>query len=137
MKVKNKQDELLEIADNLTKEIELIRAKIEEIKREGEVAEPGYTLMRYLAGGKKKKYWYYKLQAKYPTFTTKSGKLSKYKHLGKGGSNEHIEALMQICRRNQLEALSRTLNCLYNSFADLKESTSETEKSSSESNGSR
>lgn len=132
MKAKNKEEELLEIADNITREIELIRAKIEEIKREGEVAEPGYTLMRYLAGGKKKKYWYYKLQAKYPTFATKSGKLSKYKHLGKGGSNGHIEALMQICRRNQIEALSRTLDCLYNSFADLKESTAETEKSSSE-----
>jgi len=58
--------------------------------------------------------------------------LSKYKHLGKGGSNAHIEVLMQICRRNQIEALSRTLDCLYNSFADLKESTAETEKSSSE-----
>jgi hypothetical protein len=88
--------------------------------------------MRYLAGGKKKKYWYYKLPAIYPIFPTKSEKLSKYKHLGKGGSNAHIEALMEICRRNQIEALSRTLDCLYKSFADLKESTSETEKSSSE-----
>jgi hypothetical protein len=95
MRAKNKEQELLEMADNLTREIELIRAKIEEIKREGEVAEPGYTLMRYLAGGKQKKYWYYKLHATSPIFPTKSGKLSKYKHLGKGGSNAHIEALMQ------------------------------------------
>lgn len=131
MKVKNKEDELLEIADNITIQIKLIKAKIKEIMGEGEVAEPGYTLMRYLAGGKKKKYWYYKLQAKYPTFPTKSGKLSKYKHLGKGGSNAHIEALMQICRRNQIEALQRTLDCLHKSFADLKESTSETQKSPS------
>jgi hypothetical protein len=132
MKAKHKEQELLEMADNLTREIELIRAKIEEIKREGEVAEPGYTLMRYLAGGKQKKYWYYKLHASSPIFPTKSGKLSKYKHLGKGGSNAHIEALMQICRRNQIEALSMTLDYLYKGFADLKESTSKSEKSDSE-----
>ena len=132
MKAKNKEQELLEIADNLTREIKLIQAKIEQIKREGEVAEPGYTLMRYLAGGKQKKYWYYKLHATSPIFPTKSGKLSKYKHLGKGGSNAHIEALMQICRRNQIEALSMTLDYLYKSFADLKETTSKTEKSDSE-----
>ena len=132
MGAKNKEQELLEMADNLTREIELIQAKIEEIKREGEVAEPGYTLMRYLAGGKQKKYWYHKLHASSPIFPTKSGKLSKYKHLGKGGSNAHIEALMQICRRNQIEALSMTLDYLYKSFADLKETTSKTEKSDSE-----
>ena len=39
---------------------------------------------------------------------------------------------MQICRRNQIEALSMTLDYLYKSFADLKESTSKTEKSDSE-----
>jgi hypothetical protein len=132
MKAKNKEQELLEMANNLTREIELIRAKIEEIKHEGKVAQPGYTLMRYLAGGKQKKYWYYKLHASSPIFPTKSGKLSKYKHLGKGGSNAHIEALMQICRRNQIEALSMTLDYLYKSFADLKESTSKSEKSDSE-----
>ena len=128
MRAKNKEQELLEMADNLTREIELIQAKIEEIKREGEVAKPGYTLMRYLAGGKQKKYWYYKLHASSPIFPTKSGKLSKYKHLGKGGSKAHIEALMQICRRNQIEALSMTLDYLYKSFADLKESTSKERK---------
>lgn len=129
MKKKQREEEKLARADNLTKYIALIRAKIEEIKNEGEVAQPGYTLMRYLAGGSKKKYWYYKLQATYPIFPTKSGKLSKYKHLGKGGSDAHIEALMQISRRSQIEALSRTLDCLISSFADLKESTSENKKS--------
>ena len=129
MNQKDKKAEQVAIADNLTRHIALIRAKIEEIKNEGEVAEPGYTLMRYLAGGSKKKYWYYKLQATYPIFPTKSGKLSKYKHLGKGGSDAHIEAVMQISRRSQIEALSRTLDCLFKSFADLKESSSENKKS--------
>ncbi len=104
-----------------TKNITKIRKKIEAIENEGEVAEPGYTIMRYLSGGRKKGYWYYKLQATYPIFVTKSGKLSKYKHLGKGGSNAHIEALMQISRRSQIEALSRTLDCLIQSLSDLVE----------------
>ena len=129
MNKKQKEGEKLAIADNLTRHIALIRGKIEEIKNEGEVAQPGYTLMRYLAGGKKKKYWYYKLQATDPIFPTKSGKLSKYKHLGKGGSDAHIEAVMQISRRSQIEALSRTLNCLIKSFADSKETTSDNKKS--------
>ena len=129
MNKKNQEVEQLKITENLTTHIALIREKIEAIKSEGEVAEPGYTMMRYLASGKKKKYWYYKLQATYPIFPTKSGKLSKYKHLGKGGSNEHIEALMQISRRSQIEALSRTEDCLIKSLQDLVESTSGNQKS--------
>ena len=128
MNKKDKEVEQLSLADNLTKNIAKIRKKIEAIENEGEVAEPGYTLMRYLAGGRKKGYWYYKLQATYPIFSTKSGKLSKYKHLGKGGSNAHIEAKMQISRRNQIDALSRTLDCLIQSLDDLVESTSENNK---------
>ena len=121
MKKRDKEVEKLDLADNLTKNIAKLRKKLEAIENEGEVAEPGCTLMRYLAGGRKKGYWYYKLPAKYPIFPTKSGKLSKYKHLGKGGSNAHIEALMQISRRNQIDALSRTLDCLIKSLDDLVE----------------
>ena len=121
MNKRDKEVEQLDLADNLTKNIAKIRKKIEAIENEGEVAEPGCTLMRYLAGGRKKGYWYYKLQATYPLFPTKSGKLSKYKHLGKGGSKAHIEALMQISRRNQIDALSRTLDSLLQSLSDLVE----------------
>ena len=119
MNKRDKEVEQLDLVDNLTKNIAKIRKKIEAIENEGEVAEPGYTLMRYLAGGRKKGYWYYKLQARYPIFPTKSGKLSKYKHLGKGGSKAHIDALMQISRRNQIDALSRTLDSLVQSLSDL------------------
>ncbi len=50
MKKKDPSVEQLSLADNLTKNIAKIRKKIEAIENEGEVAEPGYTLMRYLAG---------------------------------------------------------------------------------------
>jgi hypothetical protein len=119
MNKKHILSEQLKVADNLAEHIALIREKISAIEKEGEVAEPGHTIMRYQAGNPSKKYWYYKLQSKYPVFTTKSGKLSKYKHLGRGGSDAHIEALMQISRRSQIEALYRTLDCLMKSLDDL------------------
>ena len=55
MKKRDKEVEQLDLADNLTKNIAKIRNKIEAIEKEGEVAEPGCTLMRYLAGGQKKR----------------------------------------------------------------------------------
>lgn len=38
--------------------------------------------------------------------------MSKYKHLGKAGSAAHIEALMQVFRRTQIEGLQRTVDAL-------------------------
>ncbi len=55
--------------------------------------------------------------------------MSKYKHLGKAGSVAHIEALMQVNRRTQLEGLHRTLDALMHSWSDLYESVSNTQKS--------
>ncbi|MFB2833049.1 hypothetical protein ACE1CA_00790, partial [Aerosakkonemataceae cyanobacterium BLCC-F167] len=56
-----------------------------------------------------------------PTFPTKSGKKSKYKHLGKAGSDAHIEALMQVTRRTQIEILKRTIAALTQTWAELYE----------------
>ncbi len=51
-------------------------------------------------------YRYYKLQATDPIFPTKTnGKLSKYKHLGKAGSQAYLEALEQITARAKIDAL--------------------------------
>ncbi len=43
---------------------------------------------------KEKIYWYYKLHATKPQFPKASDAkvLSKYKHLGKAGSSEHIDS---------------------------------------------
>ncbi|MEH2418065.1 hypothetical protein [Nostoc sp.] len=42
-------------------------------------------------------YWYYKLQATKPIFLTKTdGKVSRYQHLGKAGSQAYLDALEQL-----------------------------------------
>jgi hypothetical protein len=71
------------------------------------------------ARGKQRTYWYYKLHATAAIFPTKSGRLSKYKHLGKAGSTAHIEALMQVSRRIQIEALQRTVDALTQTWSEL------------------
>jgi hypothetical protein len=42
-------------------------------------------------------------------------KKSKYKHLGRAGSEEHIAAVVQVFRRTQIDELDRTINSLTNS----------------------
>lgn len=65
----------------------------------------------HLARGKNKTYWYYKLHAPAPTFkTTQDNKLSKYKHLGKAGSPAHIDAVMQVARRTQIDYLQSCID---------------------------
>lgn len=45
--------------------------------------------------------------------------MSKYKHLGKAGSAAHIEALMQVSRRTQIEGLQRTVDALTQTWSEL------------------
>ncbi len=106
-------------ADLLCEAIATVRLQIEQIEATGEMAPPGCFVVRYQARGSGRTYWYYKLQATEPIFTTKNGEKTKYQHLGKGGSPAHIEALMQVSRRNQIEALQRTLTALDGCLSDL------------------
>ncbi|WP_258169524.1 hypothetical protein [Nostoc sp. 'Peltigera membranacea cyanobiont' N6] len=67
--------------------ITTLQLSIQQIQASGEIAPPGCCVLRYQARGKKQAYWYYKLHATKPIFsTTQPNKLSKYKHLGKAGS---------------------------------------------------
>jgi hypothetical protein len=77
--------------------------------------------MRYQVKTKTGEYWYYKLQATEPIFQTGQGegKLSKYKHLGKAGSPAHISAVLQVAKRNQIEALQRAINSLTDSWLEV------------------
>lgn len=51
--------------------------------------------------------------------TLDPNKLSKYKHLGKAGSPEHVNAVMQVQRRVQIDALQNTIDSLRQSWVDL------------------
>ncbi len=52
-------------------------------------------------------------------FPTKTGGLSKYKHLGVAGSPAHVEAVMQMSRRTQLDALGRSFDSFMDSWSDV------------------
>ncbi len=117
--MKNSIKQLEQRADLLCDAIATVREQIEQIKATGEIAPPGCFVVRYQARGSGRTYWYYKLQATEAIFITKNGQKTKYKHLGKGGSPEHIKALMEVSRRTQIEALDRTLNALQESWSDL------------------
>ena len=69
----------------------------------------------------KKVYWYYKLQADQPTFTktTKVQSLSKYKHLGKAGSQAHVDGVMAVVRRTVVSELQKTIDSLKDSLLDV------------------
>lgn len=84
------------------------------------MAPKGCYVARYQVR-QQKIYWYYKLQATEPIFeqTKDRQKKSKYKHLGRAGSEEHITAVIQVVRRNQIDELERTINSLTNSLLDL------------------
>ncbi len=117
--MKNSVEQIEQRADLLCAAIATVNSQIEAIEQTGAIAPPGCFVVRYQARGSGRTYWYYKLQATEPIFITKNGQKTKYKHLGKGGSPEHIEALMQVSRRTQIEALNRTLNSLQESWSDL------------------
>ena len=74
---------------------------------QGELAPEGAWVARYQVKQPKKLYWYYKLQADKPTFTKTppAQSLSKYKHLGKAGSEDHIDSVMAQGKRKKNEAV--------------------------------
>ncbi len=109
-------------ANRITEAIISIQKSIELLESSGEIAPPDCCIVHYQARGNKKHYWYYKLQASEPIFPTKTGKMTRYKHLGASGTEAHLEALMQINRRNQLDVLSKTLDSLTRCLSDLYES---------------
>ncbi|MDJ0717311.1 MAG: hypothetical protein QNJ54_24355 [Prochloraceae cyanobacterium] len=48
-----------------------------------------------------------------------SGELSKYKHLGKAGSKAHIEAVLQVASRAQIDGLQRAIDGLTESWLQV------------------
>ncbi len=108
-------------ADQLQAAIAVLQHEIHYIEAEGKVAPPGCRVMRYQVKRKNGCYWYYKLQALEPIFPTssKSGRMSKYKHLGKAGSPEHIAAVLNVARRSKIDGLQRAINSLTESWLQV------------------
>ncbi len=116
----SEQDKLARV-ERLQNAIRQLQKQIEQIRSTGEVARDGCFVSRYQVRQKEKVYWYYKLHATQPQFpkATDAKVLTKYKHLGKAGSSEHIEAVMQVSRRIMIDELQRTIGSLQDSCLDV------------------
>ena len=116
----SEQDKLARV-ERLQNAISQLQKYIEQIRSTGEVAPDGCFVSRYQVRQQKKVYWYYKLHAIQPQFpkATDAKVLTKYKHLGKAGSSEHIEAVMQVTRRMVIDELQRTIGVLEDSWLDV------------------
>lgn len=110
-------------AERIKEAIALLQSEIQRLESEGNIAPADTWVMRYKARSRKSYYWYYKLQAREAIFpqATDSSKPSKYRHLGKAGSPEHIDAVMQVARRGKIDALQRAMSSLYESWLSLYE----------------
>ena len=114
-------------AERLLTTIATLEEQIKIISASGEVAPPGCHLARYQARGQYKAYWYYKLQALEPIFISKKGqgKPSRYKHLGAAGTQAHVDGVMMVIRRVQIDELQKSIDALKESWSDLYSDTSE------------
>ncbi|WP_242037791.1 hypothetical protein [Tolypothrix sp. FACHB-123] len=123
------QEDLQSRIDKVIDMLEHLEFEVAAIHNSMPVAPPSCRIARYLAKGRKEFYWYYKLHATTPIFPTRSdGKLSKYKHLGKAGSQAYIDAIAQITARTKIEALDRSIETLKQGLKDLVEETSKYNK---------
>ncbi|MEM8677703.1 MAG: hypothetical protein AAGF83_28175 [Cyanobacteria bacterium P01_G01_bin.67] len=118
---KARQLDKIDRAERLLATIAALEKQIESISASGEIAPKGCHLARYQARGQYKAYWYYKLQAVEPIFTSKKGpgKPSRYKHLGAAGTPAHVDGVMMVIRRVQIDELQKSIDALKDSWSDL------------------
>lgn len=106
--------------ERIKKTITALEKQQEQILKQGELAPEGAWVARYQVRQNLKKYWYYKLQAATPYFQcATSSKLSKYKHLGKAGTTEHINAVMSVFRRSVWDEIQRIIHNLDDCLLDI------------------
>jgi tRNA U38,U39,U40 pseudouridine synthase TruA len=119
---KNKSElEVLQRAELIRDTIAALKQEKQEIEVSGWVAPIDCYIARYQAKGQKYHYWYYQLKASKAVFpkANKKGEFSRFKHLGKGGSQAHIDGVNAVIRRTKIEALNSAIESLYESWLDL------------------
>ena len=119
-----KQESKLELeqrAERIQTTIALLREQLSEIETAGVVAPPGCYVARYQAKGAKHHYWYYQLKATTAIFpkTNKKNEYSRFQHLGKAGSQAHIDGVLAVVRRVQIDELTKAIDGLNESWSDL------------------
>lgn len=113
------QDKLARF-ERIKKTITALEKQQALLLKQGNLAASGAWVARYQVRQNLRKYWYYKLQVPIPYFQcATSDKLSKYKHLGKGGTQEHIDAVMSVFRRSVWDEIQRIIHTLDNCLLDI------------------
>ena len=81
-----------------------LQAQKSELEASGVVAPPGCYVARYQARGAQHRYWYYQLKAQTAIFPKahKQNEYSRFQHLGKAGTEAHINGVLAVVRRVQL-----------------------------------
>ncbi len=117
----NKELEILQRAARIREAIDALNREKSEIEASGWVAPANCYIARYQAKGQKYHYWYYQLKASSAVFpkANKKGEFSRFKHLGKAGSQAHIDGVNAVIRRTKIEAVNSAIESLYESWLDL------------------
>ncbi len=120
-KINDTEQDKIARFERISKAITALEKQQAQILKQGALAPSGAWVARYQVRQNLKKYWYYKLQASTPCFPqATSSKLSKYKHLGKAGTTEHIDAVMSVFRRSVWEELQRIIDTLDECLLDIR-----------------
>jgi hypothetical protein len=108
-------------AERISATIALLQAQKSEIEASAVVALPGCSVARYQAKGQKHHYWYYQLRASHAIFpkTNSENEYSRFQHLGKAGSQSHIDGVLAVIRRSQIDELTKAIDGLNESWSDL------------------
>ena len=108
-------------AERISATIALLQAQKSEIEASGVVAPTRCSVARYQAKGQKHHYWYYQLRASHAIFlkTNSKNEYSRFQHLGKAGSQSHIDGVRAVIRRSQIDELTKAIDGLNESWSDL------------------
>ena len=120
-KKQQKQLDLTERIEKVNALIDKINLEIEQIKTNSNLAPDDSWLVRFRAKGKGGAYWYYKWQSDQAIFLTKNGNYSRYKYVGKAGSQAFLEAVEMMKNRTKISALQQVLHTLELARLDLVE----------------
>ncbi len=113
------QDKLVRF-DRIKKAVTALEKQQRQILKQGELAPSGAWVARYQVRQNNKKYWYYKLQVLTPYFLcATSSELSKYKHLRKAGTQDHIDAVMCVFRRSVIDQIDKIIRSLDDCLLDI------------------
>ncbi len=119
-KANDTQQDKLARFERIKKAITVLEKQQALLLKQGELAPEGAWVARYQVRQNLKKYWYYKLQVPIPYFQcATSDKLSKYKHLAKAGTTEHIDAVMSVFRRSVWDEIQRIIHTLDDCLLDI------------------